>query len=518
MLKNLYHKIKNFHFILLPVFFMLHVNNFYYGLIPGDIMVRHSFAYTALTISVFLFAQFYYRDLVKSCLFSFIALGYFFGFGSVKDFLAESHTLSRLSSYRLMLPLVFIMLLSLLIYLKKSSRSFNRLTTFLFIAISVNLIIELVFLTKNIVNKNDIKNDLGDPELTMVKNFTPCDTCVQPDVYFILFDEFTSSRCLKQYWNYSNDTLINYFRDNHFFVSEKSHSNYSFTTFSLPCTMEMQYLNLPPGYTEAGAIDLARGQYTLFNNAVVNIFEKQGYIFHNYSIFDMKNHPAYNGIYFDKLTDLFISDETLFGRTMRDIGWNLSNPFVRNQRKRDSLAHVETFNIRDPYVKKTLADAKDAVRAQDPAKKDFFYFHFMLPHDPFIYDSMGNPRSFGYMDIKLRYLDQAKYASKILIDLVNYIKANSKNKAVIILQGDHGFKSWPGEENFEEKAFENLNAVYLPDENYTNYYDGVSPVNTFRLLFNHYFHTNYDLLQDKSIQLFFKPDLKKIYGIRQKNS
>jgi hypothetical protein len=142
----------------------------------------------------------------------------------------------------------------------------------------------------------------------------------------------------------------------------------------------------------------------------------------------------------------------------------------------------------------------------------------MLPHDPFIYDSNGHPRSFGYMDIKLRYLDQAKYASKVLIDLVNYIKANSKNKAVIIIQGDHGFKSWPGEENFEEKAFENLNAIYLPDENYTNYYDGVSPVNTFRLLFNHYFHTNYDLLQDKSIKLFFKPDLRKIYGIRQKNS
>jgi hypothetical protein len=122
------------------------------------------------------------------------------------------------------------------------------------------------------------------------------------------------------------------------------------------------------------------------------------------------------------------------------------------------------------------------------------------------------------MDIKLRYLDQVKYASKLLIELVNYIKKISNNKAVIILQGDHGFKSWPGEENFEEKAFENLNAVYLPDENYTGYYDGVSPVNTFRLLFNHYFHTNYELLPDKSIQLFFKPDLKKIYGIRQKNS
>ena len=518
MLKTVYNKIKNFHFLLLPVFFMLHVINFYYGLIPREIILKHSFAYTAFTASVFLFSKFYYRDNVRSGLFTFIALGYFFGFGSVKDFLASSHFLSRFTSYSILLPMVFILLLSLLLYLKKTERNFSKLATFLFIAVSVNLLIEVAFLSKNIVQKNDIKNDLGDPQLTMVKNYTPCDNCTQPDVYFIIFDEFTSSNCLKQYWNYSNDTLINYFKQNHFFVSEKSHSNYSFTTFSLPATMEMQYLNLPPGYNEAGAIDLARGQYTLYNNTAINIFQKQGYRFHNYSIFDMKGNPAYNGIYFNKLTDLFISDETLFGRTMRDIGWNLSNPFVRNQRKRDSLTQVETFNIRHPYIQKTIADAKEAVKNEDPTKKDFFYFHFMLPHDPYIYDENGNPKKFGYMDIKLRYLDQVKYASKVLIDLVNYIRSKSNNKAVIILQGDHGFKSWPGEENYEEKAFENLNAIYLPDENYNGYYDGVSPVNTFRLLFNHYFNTHFELTPDKSIQLFFKPDLKKIYGLRQKNS
>lgn len=502
---------------MLPVFFMLHVINFYYGLIPAQIIRAHSFAYTALTLSVFLFAKFLYRDNERTGLFTFIALGYFFGFGSVKDYMEHSLLLNNLASYSILLPAVFFMLLALLFYLRKTERKFSRLITFLFLAVSINLAIEIVFLTRNIINKNEVRNDLGDPQLLTANSFVPCDTCVQPDVYFIIFDEFTSSRCLKQYWNYSNDTLINYFNKNHFFVSEKSHSNYSFTTFSLPGTMEMQYLNLPPGYNEASAIDLARGQYTLYENNTVEIFKKQGYQFHNYSIFDMKNHPAYNGIYFNKLTDLFISDETLFGRTMRDIGWALRISIFKPKRVRDSLSQVETFNIRDPYIKKTITDAKEAVNNEDPAKKDFFYFHLMLPHDPFIYDSNGHAKDFGYKDIKLRYLDHVKYTTRVLIDLAETIRKKSNNKAVIILQGDHGFKSWPGDENFEEKAFENLNAIYLPDENYTGYYDGVSPVNTFRLLFNHYFHTKYETLPDKSIQLFFKPDLKKIYGIRQKN-
>ena len=42
-----------------------------------------------------------------------------------------------------------------------------------------------------------------------------------------------------------------------------------------------------------------------------------------------------------------------------------------------------------------------------------------------------------------------------------------------------------------------LNAFYFPDANTEQLYPTISPVNTFRLLFNLYFKENYELLEDK---------------------
>jgi hypothetical protein len=43
-----------------------------------------------------------------------------------------------------------------------------------------------------------------------------------------------------------------------------------------------------------------------------------------------------------------------------------------------------------------------------------------------------------------------------------------------------------------------LNAYYLPGEKKDLLYDGISPVNSFRVIFNEYFNENYELLPDIS--------------------
>ena len=43
-----------------------------------------------------------------------------------------------------------------------------------------------------------------------------------------------------------------------------------------------------------------------------------------------------------------------------------------------------------------------------------------------------------------------------------------------------------------------LNAYYLPDVGQSVLYPSITPVNTFRVIFNLYFNTNYELLPDKS--------------------
>ncbi|NIW34896.1 hypothetical protein GWM83_05010, partial [Candidatus Bathyarchaeota archaeon] len=72
----------------------------------------------------------------------------------------------------------------------------------------------------------------------------------------------------------------------------------------------------------------------------------------------------------------------------------------------------------------------------------------------------------------------------------------------MILQSDHGPGSPLDEENPTAPHLGDklaiLNAYYLPEQDFTGLYKEITPVNTFRLIFNRYFGTELELLEDKS--------------------
>jgi len=81
----------------------------------------------------------------------------------------------------------------------------------------------------------------------------------------------------------------------------------------------------------------------------------------------------------------------------------------------------------------------------------------------------------------------------------------------IILQSDHGPRNsyidgrYPTDDMFKE-GMRILNAYYMPSNGSDFLYDSITPVNTFRVIFNTYFGTDYELLEDKSYNSFdFSP-------------
>jgi len=65
--------------------------------------------------------------------------------------------------------------------------------------------------------------------------------------------------------------------------------------------------------------------------------------------------------------------------------------------------------------------------------------------------------------------------------------------------GDHGFRydqSIPRHSRFKIQ-----NAVYLPDQNYSQLYDSISAVNQFRVVANTLFKQNLPLLNDSTVYL-----------------
>jgi ATP-dependent phosphoenolpyruvate carboxykinase len=96
--------------------------------------------------------------------------------------------------------------------------------------------------------------------------------------------------------------------------------------------------------------------------------------------------------------------------------------------------------------------------------------------------------------IASHYRDQATYISSRIIDLVPKIIANSATPPIIVIQGDHG----PTIPSSSRTRMKNLNVYFLSGGN-ASLYSTITPVNTFRVIFNTYFGQNLPLLDDVSL-------------------
>jgi membrane-anchored protein YejM (alkaline phosphatase superfamily) len=103
---------------------------------------------------------------------------------------------------------------------------------------------------------------------------------------------------------------------------------------------------------------------------------------------------------------------------------------------------------------------------------------------------------------KQAYVQQIIYANKIMARIVDSITAQSNNNAIIIIQGDHGYRFFdPGKKQLE---FPNFNAILLPGNDYRLFSDTMTSVNTFRTVFNTIFNSNYPILPAETYFLKYK--------------
>ena len=100
-------------------------------------------------------------------------------------------------------------------------------------------------------------------------------------------------------------------------------------------------------------------------------------------------------------------------------------------------------------------------------------------------------------DVITGYKKQVQLASSTIKRLVAHIQQNNKPNTIIIVAGDHGYRTEEG--NNKGYTFQNLNAFYFPRKDYTNLYDSISPVNSFRVVLNNYFNAQLPLLIDSNI-------------------
>ncbi|MFC2166586.1 PEGA domain-containing protein [Acidobacteriota bacterium] len=117
------------------------------------------------------------------------------------------------------------------------------------------------------------------------------------------------------------------------------------------------------------------------------------------------------------------------------------------------------------------------------------------------------PRStMNKMEEKELYLEAVQFANKKILHLVDTLISDSEKPPVIILQADEGpyarivksLEEWKKADRRLRFRSGILNTYYLPQRNQTILHKEISPVNTFRLIFNLYFGTSFEILEDKA--------------------
>lgn len=322
-----------------------------------------------------------------------------------------------------------------------------------------------------------------------------------PDIYYIVLDAYAREDVLKKKFDLDNSAFIGELEKMGFYVADCSQSNYGFTNFSLASTLDMDYMDKISERYLGGKMDLIWLPELLQENEVRQNLEQLGY-----TIVSFEN--DYFNLLWDDADVIYrknpdrLSKERLFP----DIN-GFEAMLIHESAAlllTDSLSIYATRlipieNLPDSEHREIILymfeKLKEIPLAVESPK--FIYAHFVAPHFPIVFDSEGEPVTLAE-DADLEtyiagYRGEVIYLNKKILEIVHEIIVVSATPPVIIIQGDHGDdKSEAG------NRMKILNAYYLPGIDKSKLYPIISPVNSFRLVFNEYFGGNYDLLPDKS--------------------
>ena len=296
---------------------------------------------------------------------------------------------------------------------------------------------------------------------------------LKPDIYYIILDEYPGLDQLKEAFNYDNSEFVQKLNDKGFYVATKSKVKVARTDHSLPSSLNMENLEEPVH----NLLPLTR------NSKVAQFLKCQGYKYITFGNF-------YHTTAYNPYADLNFN---LFGFRFKN---ELSSLVVRS-----SVISL-LLSLRYFHRKAILSALEEIPRIAVIESPKFIFAHIMCPHEPYVFGPNGEAISFGdsIFGRKPLYLDQLIFITKRVDRLIDDILSQSKNPPIIVIQGDHGKRRLVDEHGkrrlVEGSANSILNAYYLPSDGEKLLYENISPVNTFRVIFNHYFHTKYELLPD----------------------
>ena len=317
-----------------------------------------------------------------------------------------------------------------------------------------------------------------------------------PDIYYIILDGYGRSDVLQDMYEIDSQAWLDFLESKGFYVAAQAHSNYTRTALSMASSlnfMQLDTLEEQIGRQSQSAVFLLD---MMEENRAFRSLQAAGY-----QILIFSNGITFNSAHmadrvFSAPVNLKSFESVLINNTPLSI----------------FLMHRQ-YDWHRQRILYTLEHLPDAAQIAGPK---LVIAHILIPHPPFVFGAQGEPHdpprkfsiddsndflAFGTQEEYLQgYRDQVQFISASMQKVIEGILAVSPTPPVIIIQGDHGPGLFTDYRDIQHtnliERFSILNAYYFPGASSSQLYPGITPVNTFRVLFNTYFGTHYPLLED----------------------
>ncbi len=485
------HKKKNkwilhpFLFAIYPIFFLYAANS--YQTYFSDTFRTLAYMLTGTAV-LFLFFRIVSRDWYKSSLLTSLSVLLFTTYGHLYSVYSNANIIAAVYAA------LFILAGWSIIRIVKNPIPANTILNAVSIAILCIPVFQSVYYKVSILNPFSQENI---EESVTTEKSTPVQNGRAPDIYYIILDEYARSDVMKEYLGFDNSPLVAGLRERNFYIAENSHANYGVSYQSITSALNLGYVNQPETMDRNEPSTKYLKINEVQNSKLRSFLQKNGYkvitFATGYSLTDIKD------------SDLYVAPEGYLTE--------FEMLFIR----RTALI-FGSDRIYESQTRGLILNGFDRLKSMpdiEPNTPKFIFAHIPATHVPFVFGPNGEevdlwsfPASFeNYAEVRegysKAYSAQAQFISRQVIETVDAILKKSKPKPVIILQSDHGsqlYYDWnyvQGNRCFKERM-SIFNAYYFPDGNYQNLYPSITPVNTFRIIFNQFYKTELPLLEDRT--------------------
>lgn len=442
------------------------------------------------------------RDWQRAALGSTLVILLFFSYGHVYGFLERVRIFGlALGRHRILLPLWIVILVIGMWAVVKERRELSNATAFL----NLIAIIAIVFPSTQLVSFNlrsistaRAESSYVSPDLAGL-HYTPGQT--PPDVYYIILDGYPREDVLKIDINLDNSGFINKLEELGFYVAHCSQSNYAITELSLTSSLNFTYFDLASMGISKDSVDRTPLRPLLHYNKVRQAFHQMGYTtvafetgvnwteLEDVDVYVSRRSTLMSGAKaqgVDNFEGMFI--DTTMGLVLDDAQSVLPGFLKIDTQSFSNEQHRE----RVLYVLDKLPEIASSV----PSPK-FVFAHVVAPHPPYVFGPNGEevvyPKPMPDDIYKVANRDQIIYLNKRVEVILEEIIKKSPTPPIIIVQADHSHKNASPKHRMAI-----LNAYYLPGGGTAKLYQTISPVNTFRVIFDTYFGGHFGLLENQS--------------------